>query len=316
MIVAATCTVDGSKTIACTNCDEKTVETIENLGGHNWKTVETVAASCTEKGSVKSRCTVCNVITVKSSAAKDHAYGLAYTAQGNGTHAKTCAECGAKQIADCTMTSTEMGDMICSACATCGYTVYAMKENAADDAQKAETAETGSETAEAPEAVEEAEDADVAMETKADTVIKRVENVQFEVVAPAPEAAETVEESVTPEAEAQTEVPAPVEYSNVVLVVHETSVEMNVELADTTAAEVKKVLTVSMLKDGNVIQPAATVKLSIPVAQDEVTGLKLVLMTENGELIEIEYEIIDGVVVFETDLVGVFLFVDDEAAAA
>ena len=59
--------------------------------------------------------------------------------------------------------------------------------------------------------------------------------------------------------------------------------------------------------------------VAIAVVMTSLPSLSItpgVLMTENGELIEIEYEIIDGVVVFETDLVGVFLFVDDEAAAA
>ena len=139
-------------------------------------------------------------------------------------------------------------------------------------------------------------------ETKAEIVVQRVETVSFEIVAaPAVEGTEA-------EAEAD-----PTETADVVLVVHETELEMTVELPDTVNASVKKVLAVSMLKEGSAIQPSSKVKLSIPVVEEDVAGMKLVLMGENGELIEIEYEIIDGVIVFETDMVGVFLFVEAEA---
>ncbi|MBQ8313096.1 MAG: hypothetical protein IJX84_07835, partial [Clostridia bacterium] len=97
------------------------------------------------------------------------------------------------------------------------------------------------------------------------------------------------------------------------LVVHETELEMTVELPEVVNANVKKVLAVNLLKEGNSIQPSSKLKLSIPVVEEEVSGMKLVLMGENGELIEIEYEIIDGVIVFETDMVGIFLFVEAEA---
>lgn len=49
----------------------------------------------------------------------------------------------------------------------------------------------------------------------------------------------------------------------------------------------------------------SAVKLSIPMAED-ANGLKLPVMNENGELVEIEYEIIDGAMVFETEILGIF----------
>ena len=143
-------------------------------------------------------------------------------------------------------------------------------------------------------------------ETKAEIEVKRVENVSFEIVA------EPAEEGTEAETETETEA-EPTETADVVLVVHETELEMTVELPDIVNASVKKVLAVSMLKEGNAIQPSSKVKLSIPVVEEEVTGMKLVLMGEDGQLIEIEYEIIDGVIVFETDMVGIFLFVEAEA---
>lgn len=56
----------------------------------------------------------------------------------------------------------------------------------------------------------------------------------------------------------------------------------------------------------------SAVKLSIPLAED-ATGLKLPVMNENGELVEIECEIIDGAMVFETEILGIFLLVEEVA---
>lgn len=282
VIVDATCAADGSKTTACTACGEETVEVIPAHDQHTWKTVANVAATCTKQGRVEKVCTVCDETSIVNPAAKGHSYGLVFTTQGNGTHAKTCADCGAKRTEDCVLTSTEVGSMTCSACATCGYTVYTMNDAALEN-------------------TEDVENAEELANAKAETTVKRVENVSFELV---PVAAEEATEA---EAETAAE---PVDYSDVVLVVHETVVEMKVELPDTVNAEVKKVLAVSLLKEGASIQPSSKVKLSIPVVEEEVAGLKLVLMTETGELIELEYEIIDGVMIFETEMVGVFLFVD------
>ncbi len=271
--VEATCVAAGSKTTACTVCGEKTVETIPATDKHTWETVSQTYATCTTAGRTERVCTVCDELSITTQGAKGHAYGLVFITEGNGTHAKTCETCGAKHVEDCVLTSTEMGNMVCSACATCGYAVYTMADSVLEEVEG-------------------------LTETKAEIEVKRVENVSFEIVAePAEEGSEA----------------EPTETADVVLVVHETELEMTVELPDTVNASVKKVLAVSMLKEGSAIQPSSKVKLSIPVVEEEVTGMKLVLMGEDGELIEIEYEIIDGVIVFETDMVGIFLFVEAEA---
>ena len=279
--VEATCVAAGSKTTACTVCGEKTVETIPATGKHTWETVSQTYATCTKAGRTERICTVCDELSITTQGAKGHAYGLVFITEGNGTHAKTCETCGAKHVEDCVLTSTEMGNMVCSACATCGYAVYTMADSVLEEVEG-------------------------LTETKAEIEVKRVENVSFEIVA------EPVEEGTEAETETETEA-EPTETADVVLVVHETELEMTVELPDTVNASVKKVLAVSMLKEGNAIQPSSKVKLSIPVVEEEVSGMKLVLMGEDGQLIEIAYEIIDGVIVFETDMVGVFLFVEAEA---
>ena len=279
--VEATCVAAGSKTTACTVCGEKTVETIPATGKHTWETVSQTYATCTKAGRTERICTVCDELSITTQGAKGHAYGLVFITEGNGTHAKTCETCGAKHVEDCVLTCTEMGNMVCSACATCGYAVYTMADSVLEEVEG-------------------------LTETKAEIEVKRVENVSFEIVA------EPVEEGTEAETETETEA-EPTETADVVLVVHETELEMTVELPDTVNASVKKVLAVSMLKEGNAIQPSSKVKLSIPVVEEEVSGMKLVLMGEDGQLIEIAYEIIDGVIVFETDMVGVFLFVEAEA---
>ena len=73
------------------------------------------------------------------------------------------------------------------------------------------------------------------------------------------------------------------------------------------------VLAVALLNGEESVQPEGMIRLNIPCGEEQLEGLKLMFLTEGGELIEIEYEIIDGEIVFETDQIGVFLMVEDTA---
>ncbi len=98
---------------------------------------------------------------------------------------------------------------------------------------------------------------------------------------------------------------------NITLVVYEAQPEATIELDTGAKVAVKKALTIALLEDNAPITLTSAVKLNIPVVEEEMTGLKLLVMDENGELVEIEYEIIDGVMTFETEILGIFLLVEE-----
>ncbi len=127
---------------------------------------------------------------------------------------------------------------------------------------------------------------------------KPVENATFTLLVPQEE---TADPAVQPEAR------------NITLVVYEAQPETTIELDTGAKVAVKKALTIALLEDNAPITLTSAVKLNIPVVEEEMTGLKLLVMDENGELVEIEYEIIDGVMVFETEILGIFLLVEEEA---
>ncbi len=94
------------------------------------------------------------------------------------------------------------------------------------------------------------------------------------------------------------------------LLVHETTFDVPVALSTELKGTVEKVFTATLVKDGETIQPTGKVKLTIPVEEETLAALEgkvLMLMREDGTLIELAYEIIDGEIVFLSDELGVFL---------
>ena len=104
---------------------------------------------------------------------------------------------------------------------------------------------------------------------------------------------------------------------NAVLIVHEATFDVPVTLPDSVQGTVEKVFTATLIKDEQSIQPSGKVKLSIPVDAETAAameGKKLMLLREDGTLLEIEYEIIDGQIVFITEELGVFLLMEGISA--
>ena len=61
------------------------------------------------------------------------------------------------------------------------------------------------------------------------------------------------------------------------------------------------------------VEPKGIIKVELPCEEDEQEILKsmsLVLVLSDGTLMEIEFEVVDGKIVFETDAVGTIAFVD------
>ncbi len=140
--------------------------------------------------------------------------------------------------------------------------------------------------------------AGVAALAEGKQVPAKVVRVETAAIAPAPESA--------PEA-----VPA-----DTALLVHETTFDLPVALSTELKGTVEKVFTAALVKDGQTIQPTGKVKLTIPMTEEALAQLEnklLMLLREDGTLVEIAYEIVDGQLVFLTDELGVFLLMTPEA---
>ena len=119
--IPATCTQDGEKATFCADCGTcyKT-EVIEKTG--HGETVETVSVkpSCTQAGENVKYCKDCGVaVETVVVEATDHAWS-AYSTNANGSHSKTCYNCGVEEKENCTYTATSTA----STCLETGYTKH------------------------------------------------------------------------------------------------------------------------------------------------------------------------------------------------
>lgn len=133
-----------------------------------------------------------------------------------------------------------------------------------------------------------------------------------------------VQVAMAPVEDAAVELPT-AEEGSFELVIHETNTALaesvaqameqlvTAALPENTPVTVKKLLNVTMLVENEIVQPGAKLRLTLSCDMD-MTNMRLMLLRDNGELIEIEYEVIDGKLVFETEHLGLFLFVENKAA--
>lgn len=103
---------------------------------------------------------------------------------------------------------------------------------------------------------------------------------------------------------------AAVEANNLSLLVYESAPQATIQLDIDASAVLKKALTIAVLEDNAPVKLAYAVKLTIPMTVD-LTGLKLLAMDESGNLAEITYKEANGVMVFETRVLGVFILVEE-----
>ncbi len=100
---------------------------------------------------------------------------------------------------------------------------------------------------------------------------------------------------------------------DVILVVSQTEFETAVEILPELEVKVEKVYNISLVFEGESVQPQGSVKVSIPMTEEDISAMEgktLMLLTEDGELIEVVWEIIDGKLVFSADVLGMFVVVD------
>lgn len=101
--VAATCHQSGSQSHHCTRCEERTDITLLPATGHTWgETTVIVAATCTSEGSGSITCKNpnCNETITQTISATGHQYGgeftidLAATCEKEGSKSQHCIHCG------------------------------------------------------------------------------------------------------------------------------------------------------------------------------------------------------------------------------
>ena len=117
--IPATCTQDGEKATFCAECGTCYKTEIIEKTGHG-ETVETVSVkpTCTQAGENVKYCKDCGVaVETVVVEATDHAWS-AYSTNANGSHSKTCYNCGVEEKENCTYTSTSTE----STCLETGYT--------------------------------------------------------------------------------------------------------------------------------------------------------------------------------------------------
>ncbi|MGN1444212.1 MAG: hypothetical protein ACI4XE_10230, partial [Acutalibacteraceae bacterium] len=132
---AATCTEDGTKTIACTRCTEVQTVTIPKLG-HNYTAGTAQDPTCTTSGYTPYTCSACgdtyNVYD-SSKPATGHNWGdwsvtVAPTETTDGEQTRTCSVCGATETAPVPATShtlvEDTAKYVAPTCTADGQKVY------------------------------------------------------------------------------------------------------------------------------------------------------------------------------------------------
>ncbi|MBP3696326.1 MAG: hypothetical protein J6J45_02185, partial [Clostridia bacterium] len=119
--IPATCTQDGEKATFCAECGTCYKTEIIEKTGHG-ETVETVSVkpTCTQAGENVKYCKDCGVaVETVVVEATGHAWS-AYSTNANGSHSKTCYNCGVEEKENCTYTATSTA----STCLESGYTKH------------------------------------------------------------------------------------------------------------------------------------------------------------------------------------------------
>ena len=102
--------------------------------------------------------------------------------------------------------------------------------------------------------------------------------------------------------------------ADVTLVVDQPQDDVSALLPETVRADLQQVYMVKLLEKGEAIEPNGSIKVSIQLEEGaDLTGKKLMLLTAEGELVEIAYEVVEGKLTFVTEAIGIFVLVDAPA---
>lgn len=314
---AATCTRIGyTEGTGCSVCGEVlTARQSIPMLEHDWQQSETIAAACTTEGRIVYACSVCGASREEVLPANGHQFG-AYHSLNNGTHAAECKNgCGETKVRDCDYEDVSSGLFTYSTCKVCAYTKYSVPATQAPEASvepAAAPAPDGEAPAQpegsaSPAQPETTEAPDSTLEPEVETVLVKL----VEEIAAAPEAVEIkqVENAAiapVPAANDETEeAPAAVIPENAQLIVHEQALPQ-----ESTSLPGARLFHIALSVDGYAVEHTGTVQIELPAPEAiDHAVMRLVLLQPDGSMIEIPYEIMDGKLVFSTELLGVFALV-------
>lgn len=316
---SATCTqagyTDGKRCSVCGEVLEERQQ-IAQLA-HSWQQSSQTAPTCTANGSIVYTCSGCQGTYEESLSAIGHSYG-AYQPAGDGTHVSVCANgCGDSKVRSCEFENVTSGLFTYSTCKVCAYTTYSVKEAPAQDETSTDAAATDDVSDETSAADTDAVESSAVESTVSVEAEKAILTLATEIAA-APEAVETVQIAdatisvvsmdETAESSESSYIPEGAQ-----LLVHEQSLP-----EEMTALPGAQMLHIALTVDGETVEHTGKVKVEIPTEQlqdtQDMSAMRLVLIANDGTMIEIPFEIIDGKLVFTTDMLGLFAFVPVEAA--
>lgn len=289
-----------------------------------WDVLTRTEPTCTEDGSETRQCQLCKkqeTVTVK---ALGHKFADTFTANNDGTHSAKCLHDGCTETLTqpCEMETTETADTRTSVCKVCSYTVTETveKESETENTPATEPTENNPET-------EPTENTPETDPTENNPETKPTENE--------PETAPTENQNAgtpvqNPEQEIQK---VPVQGAVFEVVNGDENLpplegELVVNALEPDAESVYQVgpfaltgnqivpFDITLMHEGNAVRLDRKIRISFPVTEElieKITGKALCIFTEEGNIIRIDYEIIDGKIVFETDVINAVIFIDEAA---
>ena len=286
---SATCTRPGlTYGSHCSVCG-KTLERQATIPakGHVFGEPEITPATCEANGLSKETCTVCGFVQETVLPATGHAYTDIYVSLNNGTHGAPCEHegCGSYNIKNCEFIEKAVGNLLTKTCPVCGYTI--------------------------------SEILNTFSEEPAGAIEQVIQNTLDSVVSEEPTEGKTALEDIQFVSEIKLETPVTIPSDKddekpgqtVTLVVYEQKIISKALEEDVPL----HVYNVALVSNGETVEPKGIIKVELPCEEDEQEILKsmsLVLVLSDGTLMEIEFEVVDGKIVFETDAVGTIAFVD------
>lgn len=304
----------GTKATVTRNADGTWTVTVQRGGGvtisanivvcsHQWETVDSKPATCTEAGYANRICSVCGLTSNVTLSPLGHDYPDVFHSNGNGTHSAVCEHgCGVPLTYDCDMSVVEFGTTRISTCKVCAYSVT---EEIEADATEAVASVVAPET---EGIVTDEEVVAKVRETVTEKLTEKREGLTMKLV---PVKETSFEDVVTEGDEKKT----PLQGTLLVYAYEFVKDELIASGTDELVGEFTNIFNIALVSEGQNVTLDRTITVRIPMDDEvleDLSGMKLVLIAEDGTLIEIPYEIVDGQIVFDTSYLGIFAFVEEE----
>ena len=292
VIVEPTCEEDGYSRATCTVCG-KIRDTVLPATGHSYVEKSRVEPTCEEEGLLTEVCENCEAELETILAPIGHSYRDVFVCLNNGTHGAPCLneDCTQYDTKPCEMETNIYGNVKIDSCSICGYTVTTMLEMEDDASSNAFTETLRGNIDKVVEQIMAALPEGIPAERAQDVKISSAMLCEISLN----QAGDTSEEGA--------ETPAGT------VVVYEQVVTSEFLTEDVSL----HMYSIAAVSQGVAIELEEPITITLPVEEqdiEELSNLCLVMLLPDGTLQVIDFEIIDGNVVFEVDAVGMFAFVD------